>query len=1354
MPFFLTKFAKSSHSLPRFPFKKRKNVDATAFQEAAPAPVVPQTPGEPPPPFKATQATPASQSCLADKYSTPSGTAGETPSHVPDWVPSTGTATSKATSKAWHSTMLDSLSKTMSRSGLKMAAAASNTLSSTSSLGSASILGGHASSSTASHRSLSANVVFLDGTAQIFEVDKRAKGQVLLDLVHAHLEPIERQYFGLLFNDSGAVIMPQGHAPDVMRWLDPEKPIRKQMRALGGGSRLNGGLATPILYFRVKFYATDPTRFIEDNTREHMYLQVKRDLQECRLTAPISSLCMLASYSAQAKCGDFDDHDASRKEGLMEFLNLRDSNNQPRLSHTHSLDLNEIHHKVTELHKLHRGQTRADAISRFLKYATRLDMYGIAIHHGKDSSGKDIQLGVTSMGLVVFQNQVKINTFSWSKIVKISFKRKQFFIQLKRELSEDYDTLLGFNLASYRSCKNLWKSAVEHHAFFRLSSANYSPKQPKRAIFPSLSARFRQSGRSRTGLQPPEPSAPASFSRTLPARKTLPLSLEIANRRDGSMPRLASPETSSIGSSVHSHGGKLKPSAPALVSLKRGSVDANSMTASSSSLAHRAFESLNNKVQSFSTKLPKKAWEEETDGVDRPDRAALHSDDEGGFLDPARRISSLGRLSTSSSSTVPKSGSNHVGDTPHGFGTGPARPGIETGFSIPATSTPIKGHHPPTGLAREAREARGPPSSLPFGINRFPFADESSVSGQSSASHQTALSASPSVGAVKSAANGHALIAQRALGGGITPAGSGALQLSQHPLTKEDASSCSTSSTISISNGGQPGSLNPTQVRSISTHASAPFCSPRLSHGGCASGGEEDSGEGLVQIIIRPDEDGRFGFNVKGGADQKTPIIVSKVGCNTQADKCFPKLNEGDQVVFINGREVSGHTHEQVVNFIRASREPHSGELILAVKQNVYMGEEVEEPEFQYVPERTSEGSMGGGNGPSQHGTRASSDLGVSERVPEGAHKALSQSMLLLAESTESNAVFGQFEQLSRKNPSLAMSLCHAPSNLDKNRYRDISPYDVTRVLLKQCPSGDYINANHVDMTIPGSGIINRYIATQGPLSTTSADFWYMTWEAQSTLIIMLTTIVERGRVKCHKYWPDMGETLRFPGGLEVKCTRDTQQGSFAFRDFQLCMTKPKKSAASKKHRLARKKQKTKAKKNSPSSSTTSSSHSTSSSSSSPSCSTASNSEGEESSGDDLEEEVRQVSQMAYLSWPDHGVPESPDEFIHFVEQVRTHRQGCFEPTIVHCSAGIGRTGVLILMETAMCLIEANQAVYPLDLTRQMRDQRASMVQTGIQYKFVCEAILQVYKSGLVKPLPEFCQPLVPNSANSKPPIS
>ncbi len=252
--------------------------------------------------------------------------------------------------------------------------------------------------------------------------------------------------------------------------------------------------------------------------------------------------------------------------------------------------------------------------------------------------------------------------------------------------------------------------------------------------------------------------------------------------------------------------------------------------------------------------------------------------------------------------------------------------------------------------------------------------------------------------------------------------------------------------------------------------------------------------------------------------------------------------------------------------------------------------------------------------------------------------------------------------------------------------------------------------------TFSGSGIINRYIATQGPLAATMSDFWYMTWESQSNLVIMLTTTVERGRVKCHKYWPDLVATpesdsekenseeehgeeesaeqveeenkgsentkgsndpglMVLPGGLTVRCIKVEECDSFAYRDFELT----------------------------------------------------------------LGPETRVVTQMAYLSWPDHGVPECPDEFVHFVEKVRTLRQGSLCPTVVHCSAGIGRTGVLILMETAMCLVEANQPVYPLDLTRQMRDQRPSMIQTPSQYRFVCQAILRAYSDGLVRPLPEFC---------------
>ncbi|KAF0026184.1 hypothetical protein F2P81_020921 [Scophthalmus maximus] len=708
----------------------------------------------------------------------------------------------------------------------------------------------------------------------------------------------------------------------LQRWLDPNKPIRKQLKR---GSPHN-------LSFRVKFFVTDPGKLQEEYTRHVHRIQPHR--HECR--------------DERLVCAS-----------LVNSIVIR------------SLSSSFSHRSTAE--------------------------YGFHIKR--------------------------------LKIVKISFKCKQFFIQLRREATETRETLLGFNMVNYRACKNLWKACVEHHTFFRLER----PIPPQKNFFAhyfTLGSKFRYCGR--TEVQSVQYGKEKGIKDRVFARNSLFV-------QEGTRLR-----PSSVGHLVD-HVIHASPSLP-------------------------VFSSSNHK---------------------------------------------------SASSTQAN--------------------------SISLDSTPS-----PEGLDGQ------PPALPPKQLSRKTLSQ-------------------------------------------IIQAHSQQSLLDNHLNEMYDV----------------PVNADKTTLNGVVPH------------------------DNLVLIKMRPDEHGRFGFNVKGGADQKMPIIVSRVAPGTSADLCVPRLNEGDQVVLINGRDISDHTHDQVVMFIKASCESHSGELILLVRPNAIYDVVEEkadsEPDFQYIPEKSPQD-------PTQLDQHA-----------------LRDSMVALKEGLISGGILAQFDQLYRKRPGMTMLCAKLPQNVSKNRYRDISPYDATRVILKG--TDDYINANYINMEIPASSLINRYIACQGPLPNTCPDFWQMTWEQGSSMVVMLTTQVERGRVKCHQYWPNPDSATTY-GNFTVTCHNEEGNSAFLVREMTLTHT-----------------------------------------------------------------------QIQYLAWPDHGVPDDSTDFLDFVALVRTKRAGQDHPMVVHCSAGIGRTGVLITMETALCLMECGQPVYPLDIVRTMRDQRAMMIQTPSQYRFVCEAILRVYEEGLVKPL-------------------
>lgn len=301
-----------------------------------------------------------------------------------------------------------------------------------------------------------AKVTLLDGTEFSCDLEKRAKGQALFDRVCEHLNLLEKDYFGLIFQEH----------PEQKNWLDPAKEIKKQLRSL------------PWLFtFNVKFYPPDPSQLTEDITRYFLCLQLRQDISSGRLPCSFVTHALMGSYTLQAEHGDYDPEE-------YDSIDLGDFQFAP----THNKELEE---KVAELHKTHRGLSPAQADSQFLENAKRLSMYGVDLHHAKDSEGVDIKLGVCANGLLIYKDRLRINRFAWPKILKISYKRSNFYIKVRPSELEQFESTIGFKLPNHRAAKRLWKVCVEHHTFYRL----VSPEQPPKTKFLTLGSKFRYSGR-------------------------------------------------------------------------------------------------------------------------------------------------------------------------------------------------------------------------------------------------------------------------------------------------------------------------------------------------------------------------------------------------------------------------------------------------------------------------------------------------------------------------------------------------------------------------------------------------------------------------------------------------------------------------------------------------------------------------------------------------------------------------------------------------------------------------------------------------------------------------------------------
>ncbi|XP_070961061.1 band 4.1-like protein 3a isoform X18 [Oncorhynchus clarkii lewisi] len=309
--------------------------------------------------------------------------------------------------------------------------------------------------SVRSYKTMQCKVNLLDGSDYTCVVEKRERGHVLFHKVCEQLNLLEKDYFGITFRD----------IENQKNWLDPSKEMKKQIRGVAWN-----------FSFNVKFYPPDPAQLSEDITRYYLCLQLRDDVVSGRLPCSFATHTVLGSYTVQSELGDYDPEE-SGTDYVSEF---RFAPNQTK----------ELEEKVMDLHKNYKGMMPAEAEMHFLENVKKLSMYGVDLHHAKDSEGVEIMLGVCSSGLLIYRDRLRINRFAWPKVLKISYKRNNFYIKIRPGEFEQFESTIGFKLPNHRAAKRLWKVCVEHHTFFRLVSPETPPKK-----FLNLGSKFRYSGR-------------------------------------------------------------------------------------------------------------------------------------------------------------------------------------------------------------------------------------------------------------------------------------------------------------------------------------------------------------------------------------------------------------------------------------------------------------------------------------------------------------------------------------------------------------------------------------------------------------------------------------------------------------------------------------------------------------------------------------------------------------------------------------------------------------------------------------------------------------------------------------------
>ncbi|XP_065796159.1 tyrosine-protein phosphatase non-receptor type 21 isoform X1 [Muntiacus reevesi] len=1027
----------------------------------------------------------------------------------------------------------------------------------------------------------------------------------------------------------------------------------------------------PTVYFGVVFYVPSVSQLQQEITRYQYYLQLKKDILEGNIPCTLEQAIQLAGLAVQADFGDFDQYESQdflQKFALLPVEWLQDEK-----------VLEEATQKVALLHQKYRGLTAPDAEMLYMQEVERMDGYGEESYPAKDSQGSDISIGACLEGVFVKHKSGRPPAvFRWHDIANMSHNKSLFALELANK-----EETIQFQTEDMETAKYVWRLCVARHKFYRLNQCSL---QTQTVIVNPI----RRRSSSRMSLPKPQPYVMA-------APPQLQYNGHYAEPYTSSLDNLF--VTNQNGFYCHSQ-----------TSLDRVQAELGGRARNGSVYSAHSTSSLNS-PQPYLQPSPGSSNPSITGSdVLRPDYVPSHRHSalippsyrptpdyetvmkqlQRGLAPAERHSRSLRNLSLGYSQPEIR---EHARP-----GSPPAAPGafsLSHSFHSPAPYpySSAAGRRPGLGavsvpeLTNAQLQARDcpAPSILRTQVYRPPppYPHPRPANSTPDLSRQPPASSSPDLitrrvhHSVQTFQEDSSPVAH-------------SLQEVSEPLTVARRARLQERNSVELA--GLAHGLEGLRLQERAAAAPA----PRAEDGATGPRGSLRGGHGKslsdATVLIHSsdedeDEDPEEGPAPPPGPRSGRPLDGPRAAppapgplhiLEPQAPGGAP--GEGlrprrDGLLSPSASE-SDLTTSGRYRARRDSLQKRPASDLLSAKKNAVEG---------LPPLGGMKKSRGDAKKIGPLKLAALNGLSLSrlplpdEEKDVPARATNDERCKILEQRLEQGMVFTEYERILKKRlVDGECSTARLPENAERNRFQDVLPYDDARVELvptKENNTG-YINASHIKISV--SGIEWDYIATQGPLQNTCPDFWQMVWEQGIAIIAMVTAEEEGGREKSFRYWPRLGSRHNSVtyGRFKITTRFRTDSGCYATTGLKM------------KHLLS----------------------------------------GQE----------RTIWHLQYTDWPEHGCPEDLKGFLSYLEEiqsVRRHTNSTSEPKspnpplLVHCSAGVGRTGVVILSEIMIACLEHNEALDVPRVLDLLRRQRMLMVQTLCQYTFVYRVLIQFLRS-------------------------